>query len=287
MKRRNVEGNHPFAQFVAEQYDIYELGGLLLDKNWNFTAAVEAFDLEPEENRNHLSHLLDSNGFTKALYMDSVFAEKLDIPFYIIAHVKTKSDIHVYEIRPNYRDSKLLCVNKETFSEDGFIKWWQEQKGTVQTKLYRKDFQDRAKKSYFDCLLESHGIKWGGNIDGYLIDNGNSHNIIAIIENRFTNKTPLSKYDPNTFYSGFNGGDYNTWLPLINLKNRLGVPLFLMTYSHRTGEKKQVGITRILGQSKAHGLLYIHNQNGKVIRPCDNIFQDFTKIKEWIVQNMH
>ena len=97
--------------------------------------------------------------------------------------------------------------------------------------------------------------------------------------------TPLSKYDPNTYYKGYNGGDYYTWLPLMNLKDSLDVPLFLMTYSYRDGEQNQVGITRVLGQSKNNGLLYIQNQNGESIRPCDNIFQDLHEIKEWIVRN--
>lgn len=286
MKKRNVEGTHAFAQFVADQCNIFALGGLLLDRNWNFTAAVEAFELEKEEKRSHLTSLLNSNGLTKAIIMDGAFAHQLGIPFFVVTHVIDESHIHVYELCSDYKNNELQCVDKKALSEEEFIQWWQEMKGTVQTKLYGKDFRTRAAKSYFDNLLESHGLKWGGNIDGYLvIDRNDRHNIIAIIENRFTNMTPLSKYDPNTYYKGYNGGDYYTWLPLMNLKDSLDVPLFLMTYSYRDGEQNQVGITRVLGQSKNNGLLYIQNQNGESIRPCDNIFQDLHEIKEWIVRN--
>lgn len=282
MVRRNVEGHHGFSQFVAEQCGIFELGGLLLDRNWNFTAAVEAFELEREESRGSLSCLLDANGFTKAMYMDGVFARKLGVPFYIVAHIKGGSRIHVYALRSDPENGKLRCVDEKTLSEEAFLRWWQEKKGTVQTKGYRNDLQDRAKASYFDYLLESHGLKWGGNIDGFLVEDGD---IVAIVENRFSNKTPLKKYDPNAFFAGYNGGDYNTWLPLINLKDRLGVPLFLMTYSYRDGEQNQVGITRVLGQSKDKGLLYAQDRNGTPIRPCDNVLRNLPDIGQWLARN--
>ena len=287
MKRRNVEGDHPFAKFVAAQCNIYELGGLLVDKNWNFTAAVEAFEVDLEESKNRLSDLINSNSYAKVLYIDGIFAQKLGIPFYIIVHVKTRKSVYLYEVCSDYNTNKLICVKTISLSEDEFIQWWQQMKGTVQTKIYRRDFKDRAKNSYFDNLLESHRLKWGGNIDGYLIaDNDHTYEITAIIENRFTNKTPLSEYDPNFFYSDYNGGDYHTWLPLIKLKDQLKVPLFLMTYSNRNGEQNQVGMTRILGQSKDSGLIYMQDQHGHTIRPCDNLFHDLSDIKEWVIQNM-
>lgn len=284
MKRRNVEGNHEFAKFVADQCGIYELGGLLLDRNWDFTAAVEAFELTQEESRQSLFSLFDLNGYTEGLYMTGLFAQELDIPFFIFTHVQNKPLIHVYSMYSYCKGKKMLCRDQRSLTEDGFIQWWQEVKGTVQTKPYRSDFIKRAKTSYFDNLLESRGLKWGGNVDGYLIaDNYYTSNIIAVIENRFTNKIPLKKYDPNEFYTGYNGSDYYTWLPLIELKDKLEVPLFLMTYSYREGEQNQVGITQILGQSE-DGLQYVHNNHGVPVRPCDNIFQNVSDIKNWLLR---
>ena len=282
MKRRDVEGDHAFAKCVAEQCQIFELGGLLLDKNWNFTAAVEAFELSSEEKGTPLSSLLDRSGYAENLFMSGLFAQKLNVPFYIIAHVQDESIVRLYSVHSDHNSKQLLCSEHRKLTEDDFIRWWQEMKGTVQTKPYRKDLKDRAKSSYFDNLLESNGLKWGGNIDGYLVsDSSDASNMIAVIENRFTRKIPLNKYDPNAFYSGYNGGDYNTWLPLMKLKDRLGIPLFLMTYSHRSGEENKVGITQILGQSKTEGLQYIKDTNGAFIRPCDNIVQSVSDVKKW------
>lgn len=286
MKKRDVERHHEFEEKIAKQCGMFELGGLLLNDNWNPTAAVEAFELTSEEKECTISTLLDSNGFTKAIYMDGVFAQKLGIPLFIFAHVKGSLRIHLYEIQTGDHNNELICVNHNTLTEEEFIRWWREKKGTVQTKPYRDDFQNRAQTSYFDYLLESHGLKWGGNIDGYILKyDGGAYSIGAIIENRFTTKNALSNYDPNKYYVGFNGGDSNTWLPLIKLKDKLNIPLFLMTYSNRPDEQNQVGITQILGQSE-NGLVYMQNQSGGTIRPCDNILLDLPEINNWITQNM-
>lgn len=284
MKRRNVEGDHTFAKYVAERYNMFDLGGLLLDDKWNFTAAVEAFELEHLEIGGSISELLASNGYARSVYMGAVFAKNLGVPFFIIAHIENAKNIRIYQVQPDCADNKLQCVKDITLSEMEFIQWWQEKKGTVQTKPYRDDFQRRAEASYFDNLLESHGLKWGGNIDGYIMTLSNDvYNIDAIIENRFTNKKALSEYDPNVYYKS-NGGDYHTWLPLIKLKERLGIPLFLMTYSNRDGEQDYVGITQILGQTE-NGLLYIKDKSGEVIRPCDNIVQDLPEIEKYIIRD--
>lgn len=287
MKKRDVERHHEFEEKIAKQCGIFELGGLLLNDNWNPTVAVEAFELTSEEKECSISALLESNGFTKTIYMDSVFAQKLGIPLFIIAHVQGRPRIHLYEVQTGDRDNELLCVDHNVLTEQEFIQWWQAKKGTVQTKPYRDDFQNRAQTSYFDFLLESHGLKWGGNIDGYILkDCGGVYSIGAIIENRFTTKTALSNYDPNKFYVGYNGGDRNTWLPLMKLKDRLNIPLFLMTYSNRSEEQNQVGITKILGQSE-DGLVYMKNQSDETVRPCDNILRDLSEIENWISQNMN
>lgn len=280
MKRRNVEGTHEFAEAIAERFNIFELGGLLLDSDWNFTAAVEAFELEAEEAGRSLHDLIVSNGFLEALYMDALFAAKLQIPFYIIAHIQENAYIHIYKIHPDEKTQDLNCEARQRLTEDEFIHWWQEKKGTAQTKPYRSDFQRRAQNSYFDNLLEGYELKWGGNIDGFLVaDREGAFEVTAIIENRFTNKAPLAQYDPNNYYK-FNGGDYNTWRPLIQLADSLGVPLLLMTYSNRIGEGRQVGITRIIDQSLEDGLLYVQDSRGKAIRPCKNIFTDVDDIQK-------
>ncbi len=276
-----MEGEHRFSQAVADRFNIFELGGLLLDANWDFTAAVEAFEVSREELGCHLSDLIESNGLTKELYMAGVFAKRLGVPFYLVAHVQGRPDIYVYDVYPDENQSRLCCNNTSNYTEEEFIAWWRRKKGTTQTKIYRRDFQERAERTFFDRLLEEHGLKWGGNIDGFLVvERDGVPHIAAIIENRYTNRKPLASYDPNACYSGYNGSDRNTWLPLMKLKDKLGVPLFLMTYSRREGEENLVGITEILGQTET-GLVYIQDSNGTPVRPCDNIFGDMGRLQEW------
>lgn len=286
MKRRSVEGTHPFAEYIAEYCHIFDLGGLLLDDNGNFTAAVEAFEIEPNEDHRALSVLLDNNGYTDTIYMACIFAEKLGVPFYVFAHIEGNKLINIYHLRSDQNSHQVVCTQRSKLTEDGFIQWWKQKKRTIQTKPYRQQFRQRAETSYFDDLLESHGLKWGGNIDGYLVTlHNNEEDVSAIIENRFTNKVSLSRYDPNNFYTD-GGGDYYTWLPLMILKDRLGVPLFLMTYSNRSEEEGQVGITRILGQDR-NGLHYIKDRNNRSIRPCDNLHHNLATIRAWISENLN
>ena len=284
MKRRSVEGAHLFAQEVAEKCCISDLGGLLLDDRGNFTTAIEALELEPSETGQNLSSLLDANGLTPLFYRNAQFAENLGLPFCILAHIRGTSNIHVYQVIPE-KHGVLTCSSHEILTEAGFLQWWQERKKTKQVKPYRQELTQRAETSYFDNLLERHDLKWGGNIDGYLMGyHSGAFRIRGIIENRFTKKVALSQYDPNAFFR-YGGGDYNTWQPLITLKDSLQVPLFVMTYSKRDGEENQVGITQILGQTRESGLQYVQDEEGNPIRPCDRIFQNPEDIQSWILEN--
>ena len=286
MKRRSVEGTHRFIHQVAEQFGIFDLGGLLLDQDWNFTTAVEAFELEPEEQKFSLPYLLSSQGLEAAMCMDGVLAQKLGVPFYIITHVKHTPEIQIHHWAFDPQIGKLRYLDMHNVSENDFIHWWQTRKKTTQTKLYRKDLQQRARDSYFDNLLVDHGLKWGGNIDGFLVTgNGKDCDVAAIIENRVTNKVPIARYDPNAFFSGYGTGDYNTWLPLVNLKNQLQIPLLLMTYSNRDRELDLTGIAQVLDVSR-RGLTYLPDGNGRPIRPCDNILRSFPDIRQWLSQHV-
>lgn len=284
MERRNVEGEHEFAKAIAERFNLFELGGLLLDANWDYTAVVEAFELTKEEKGHHLSDLMEANGFSEGLYMAGRFAKRLEIPFFLIAHVQEEPHIYIYRVTPDEEAQKLQCQERRTLTEAEFAAWWKEWKGTVQTKPYRSDLQGRVKHSYFDKLLETHKLRWGGNIDGYMaVSQAGAFDIAAIIENRFTNKTELEKYDPNDFFHvKYDGGDFNTWRPLIRLKDKLKIPLFLMTYSNRAGEEQLVGITQVIGLSQKEGLLYMQNPEGKPIRPYNNIFATMDEIQTWL-----
>lgn len=275
--RRNTECFHRFSDEVAQFCGIHDLQGLLLNENWRPTAAIEAYELsEPLGNRPLTGLVIPAD----ELYIKCVFAERVGIPLYLLTCVQRQRDIMIYEFQADHNRKAPICVSAERESEAGFIAWWRERKQTVQTKAYRRDLSSRIANSYFDRILEAHGEKWGGNIDGYLVDRTSGDvDIRGIVENRFTNKVPLNHYDPQRYFQ-YGGGDYYTWLPLFQLHEQMGIPLFLATYSNRPGETHSAGLTVVKSLSQS-GITYISDLTGCQISPCRNIMSDVGVIGGW------
>ena len=281
MKRRNTEGTYAFSAYVAGACGIQDLQGLLIGKDGTFTAAVEAFEIEPED---HFDRILGNLIARDELYIKGVLAEKIGVPLYLLVHRTGKSGVTIYEIGLDHQTRCPICVDSYKKTEAEFLSWWRAHKQTIQTKGYRNDFKKRVEQSYFDALLESHDEKWGGNIDGYLVSgSGADLDIWGVVENRYTNKVPIRKYDPQDFFQS-GGGDYYTWLPLILLCRQLRLPLFLATYSNRANEERLMGLTRVEGLG-ANGLTYVRNEAGREIRPCDHILSDTGEVRHWFETN--
>ena len=166
MRRRDVEGSHRFSREVAEACGIYELGGLLLNSQGEFTAAAEAFELERGEvpKGGSFSGLLRREGYERDIRAGCVAARELGVPFFLFAKVRGEPGIHQYEVtaQEGEGEPRLKSVSYRHLGEEEFLQWWREHKQTEQKKTYRRDFQERASDSYFDHLLEGHGLKWGG-----------------------------------------------------------------------------------------------------------------------------
>lgn len=255
MRRRDVEGSHRFSREVAEACGIYELGGLLLNSQGEFTAAAEAFELERGEvpKGGSFSGLLRREGYERDILAGCAAARELGIPFYLFAKVRGEPGIHQYEVtaQEGEGEPRLKSVSYRHLGEEEFLQWWREHKQTEQKKTYRRDFQERASDSYFDHLLEGHGLKWGGNIDGLLIPAQGAARVAAVVENRYTNQAPLKWYDPGKHFDH----DIFTWRPLILLRKKLNVPLVLTTYSRRPGEERAVGMAQVLNEPEETGAL--------------------------------
>ncbi len=275
--RRNTERFHSFAYEVARFCGIHDLQGLLLNENWEPAAAIEAYELsEPLGDRQCVGLVIPSG----ELYIKCVFAERVGVPLYLLTHTRGWRGVTIYEFQANHERMVPICVSEEEKSETDFVAWWRERKQTVQTKAYRGDLSMRITNSYFDQILEAHGEKWGGNIDGYLVGwSSGDVDIRGIVENRFTNKAPLSNYDPNRYFRS-GGGDYYTWLPLFNLHQQMGIPLFLATYSNRSGETHRAGLT-IVKSLAQNGITYMSDRFGRQIRPCQNIMSSVDIIDRW------
>ncbi len=281
MIRRNTEGQHNFCLQVGRACNINDMQGLLMNEKGKFTAAVEAFEMKADEK---IDRVMGNTFSEREFYIKSCFAERVNVPFFLFIHREGRKRIYLYEIKPDHKLKSVQSVAEEVLSEEEFIDWWGSHKRTVQKKEYRVELKDRIQLSYFDDLLESRGLKWGGNVDGFMVsaegDLAEEVNIFSVIENRFTNKKSIRQYDPADYFTS-GGGDYYTWLPLIKLKELLDIPLFLFTYSNREGEENLVGATLIETLSE-QGITYIQNRNGRQMKPCENLFDNTEELVQWV-----
>lgn len=281
VKRRNTERAHSFADEVAQCCGLHDLQGLLLNEHWEPTAAIEAYELSEALGNRRLTDLVIP---ADELYIKCVFAERVGVPLYLLTCIQGQRGVVIYEFQADHNLKVPRCVSAKGKSETDFVAWWRERKQTVQTKPYRRDLSGRIADSYFDSVLEAQDEKWGGNIDGYLVDwSSGDVDIRGIVENRFTRKTPLNSYDPQRYFS-CGGGDYYTWLPLFNLHEQMGVPLFLATYSTQSGETHSAGLT-IVESLNQNGIIYMCNRAGQQIYPYWNIMSDAGAIGRWFQSN--
>lgn len=284
MRRRDVEGAHPFSQEIAQACGIYELGGLLMDDQGGFTAVVEAFELSKNEAAGgaHLSDLLRQGGYYSGLCIGCLLARQLGVETHLFVKIEGEPEICQYQIAAEESGDSLALkeVTHARLTEDDFVEWWAQHKQTKQTKGYRTDFQRRAENSYFDSVLESHGLRWGGNVDGLLVSPENGNQVTAVIENRYTRKCPIRNYDPAKHFHD----DINTWRPLILLREQLDVPLLLMTYSRRTGEGRKAGLAQVInGPGDTDKLLYANSPAlRRPVPPNQRIITSVDAAKQWL-----
>lgn len=275
--RRNTEGTHQFSKIIDTNLGIFDMQGLLLNRDGQFTAAIEAFERPAQAPFTTLRQ--EAFGNEESLYVRACFAEQVGVPFYVLVHIEGVNRIKFFELIANTHSHRCECQNQFWLNEPDFIEWWHERKQTIQTKPYRDQFLGRVSRSYFDSLLEANGLKWGGNIDGYFVSSQDTnYRIEGIIEKRFTTKQSINEYDPASYFN-FGGGDYNTWKPLFTLKDQLSVPLYLFTYSRCEGELDKVGATIVTGLSR-QGISYILDANNNEIAPNSYICNDEVELRQ-------
>lgn len=270
MKRRDTEGSHKLGDEFFEKANIFDLQGLLINIEGEFSASIEAFELTESE-----VFSISSVFSEKELHAKMLLSEKLKIPFYIIAYVDKDSFFSIYNI---VREQENVVIGSiEKYSFDKFIGWWRGLKGTPQTKTLHEAGL-RIAKSKVDQILAKENLAWGGNVDGFIVSK-DGKNILGVLEKRLSTKAPLNNYDPAHYFSSKHnrGGDYRTWHPLITLSNILSCPLFLLTL-HKNNDSK-------------FGLAVIDNIENDTLSyksppPCNNLFEDITKAKRWMYDYM-
>ncbi len=243
MRKRDTENVHFLADSLFANWDIYDLQGLLLNEEYEFTAAIEGVYLEKGEKWQDLP-LFFSN---KEINAKLLVAEKLDVPFYVICHCFDLQNQHRFQIIEYKRGSDFLHYNKNwDFNSTEFINWWSSLKGTIQTKEFREQGKERTDRSYIDIVLAQNNLMWGGNVDGIMIC-PQTNTPKAIIEKRIRKAdAKIENYDPARYFYDKNDplkNDYFTWKPLVKLAIALDCPLYLLTF--RNNDNENYGMSSI------------------------------------------
>lgn len=269
MKKRDTETYHHLADEVFNNINIFDLQGLLINKNNEFSAAIEAFELSDGEEF-HLDNAFSNKEWVAKILL----AEKLDIPFYLVVHPYQSGGFLIYEVGLNSSNRPYIMDYQEK-DYQAFAEWWASLKGTIQTKALN-EAGARIADSTVDEVIESAGLSWGGNVDGFIVLK-ESDIILGIVEKRVSHRKEVTEYNPANYFN-YRGGDYNTWLPLVKLANQLNCPLFLMTFNIR--DNTRIGISVISGITR-NSLEYHTNP------PNENIFTDITEAKKWMLTFMN
>jgi len=229
MKKYDL-GIHPMIDELINNYNInnnqgnliLSSSGLLINTKYEFSAVVEYYELEKDEE-------LYIGSIQKDIIGSIILADKLSLPLYIIVYKENNEYFSIYDYFQKNRFNKSFVLPSK---ESEFISWWKTLKGTVQVKPFYKNTEENYK---INSILLSAGYRWGGDIDGFIVNK--ERKITSILEFRKSTKINVGDYDPKKYYSGYynRAGDYHTWKPLIKLKNELNVPLYLITMSELNG----------------------------------------------------
>lgn len=262
-KRRDSEGNvTAFRNTITSKLGMTDLQGLLIGKSGEFTEAVEAFEVEGFARDALLKILLPASDLTRKVRL----ANAIGVPFSVWIHGTDDKGI-IRAIQLDVDEERLggvKVVTERLCTEDRFIEWWAEKKKTPQTKRFRKQY---IQNSYFDKLLESHGMVWGGNIDGAIFAPDGS--VEAIVEIRCTEKNPIETYDPSRYYKE----DTFTWQPVLKLSRDLDIPCVLLTFK----KEYKDGETGVLGNDD-NGLKYLDAKP-----PCNNLVHSADEVRRFVL----
>lgn len=274
MKIRDVERPTTFVKANKVNCKFYEMQGICTDSNGNYTCVVEALDMENDPFSDWVKAFTANQLFAKAC-----FGQALGVDFVLMVREKNNGNkIHLITFRPNQNTKKAVLVSDVVKDEVDFLVWWKGKKASKQTKAYATTYMQNAiNNSYFDTLFENNGSSWPLNIDGFTMDvdsNGNSF-VSGLIENKISTSMSLAKYDPSRFAQA----DKRQWDTLIALSNRLGLPLYLHTYTRSPEESNTVGVALVRGIN-SNGLVY-----EKGISPNKNLFNNSQNLLNWMSVN--
>lgn len=285
MKIRSSERNHYFQSMLFRRLRAFSLQGLLMDDDHNFTAAIEAIAEESSDDKrlfpysgsNVVFPFSSTNTaipFTEEeLHAKYILATEIGVPFYIICY--SNGLFTILEVKE--KDGSIGIKKSQKFTEQQFIDWWKQLKGTIQTKQLNNGGEARLCNTVFDSVLRKYGLEWGGNIDGFSLNEDGS-GIRCIIDNISVSRPGLND-DPSNYFNSPNprhGPRYEGWYAAVKLAHDLGVPHVLFTLDKNNDRIEHTGIAFIRRLSP-EGLFYVKN-----IKTNDNIRSGMDNIVDFI-----
>ena len=251
MKIRSTENRHDFQERLYRRLNAYSLQGLLMNKYGDFSAGVEAIEYDDDEPFSQPF----SDEEIKAKY---TLTKELHIPLYFIYYRNQKYRIYLIEEKNGSVCQEFIAQT----SERGFVTWWGDHKGTIQTKPLKNGAGERAGETIFDSTLRKGGLEWGGNIDGFIVSRDRGK-IECIIDNISVSVDELTgvRADPNYWFKSKNvkhGPKYEGWRPSVKLSNVLNVPHMILTVDKKFPQKEHVGIA-FISELDPDGLVYFEN----------------------------
>jgi len=250
IKIRTSENYHEFQEKLFQNLKAYSLQGLLLNSRNEFTAAVEAVEYE---NGDDLTKVPFSEEQLNARY---ILAHAIGIPLYLLLYVQG-----IYKIlEVEKRQGKIEFIFKENqLTEKELIEWWKERKQTVQNKALNNGGEKRIERTVFDRTLRKYGCEWGGNIDGFVLNDSKTE-VRYIIDN-ISVSAPNLNDEPSHYFNSANpkhGPRYEGWYAAVKLANTLHVPHVLFTIDKNKKQEEHVGFA-IIRKLTPEGIWYVDN----------------------------
>lgn len=193
---------------------------------------------------------------------------------YIIVQIK-------YIYIPSSKNNEYSFGPCYYYHENEFINWWESKKKTIQTKPFTNGADKRARNSTFDLILESYHLKWGGNIDAFMINSDNHHNIKCIIDFLSYSKTRDNhnqgdllwpNANPSRWYDGRrgHGPSFNGFRIQTSIAQKLGVPHIIIYLDKENPHNEAVAIGAI--HSISHDQINLYSYKGSQY-PGDHIIR--------------
>lgn len=279
MLRRTTERkNHSFQQKLFKEINAYDLQGLTMNYDRSrFTAGVEYFDMEPDEYlvfKQDQSDVYNLQGMLEIehIHAQALLTRLLDIPLYYIFGYGDEFFLHQIIL-----DNNKILYKSNLLTTEELVQFWHKIKGTIQTHpINLNGAEKRANETRIDGILEKNYLAWGGNIDGFIIQNGEIVSIIDCISigaasQRNTRDLTDPAADPALYFHR-RGPKYETWKSTITLAKALEVPHLLFTLNSVDTELETIGLTGIDFLTRS-GINYFNeiSPNKNVIYGLDNI----------------